>query len=82
MYPPTDRNDEADRSSLGKDRTSPTAPTLGPTLDLPLAGRDSVRLPEYSSTMDSLGDAFQVATPNYSKRPSGKFKFSPHFSFM
>ena len=73
----TNRDDKADRSSLGKDRTSTTPPTL----DLP--GRDSVKLPEHSPTTDTLGvaDASQVATPNYSKRSSGKLNFPSLFSF-
>ena len=29
-----------------------------------------------------LAETSKVAAPNYSKRPSGKFKFSLHFSFM
>ena len=44
-------------------------------------GRDSVMLPEVSLT-DTLG-VVEVATPRrYSKRPSDKFKFFVHFSFV
>ena len=66
--------DEADQSSMGSenDRT-PTVPTH--TL-----GRDSAKLPNktQSSLTDTLGvvETSEVATPSYSKRPSGKFKFS------
>ena len=73
-YPPTDRNDEADRSSLGNNKTSP----MSPTFDVP--GRDSVRLPNETTSKSSLTDKLIAADPNYSKRPSGTFKFS-HFSF-
>ena len=40
-----------------------------------LSGRDSVNQPDEteSSLTDTLGTA-KVPTPNYSKRPSGKFK--------
>ena len=51
-----------------------------------MPGRDSEMLPDKteSSLTDTLGIAgtSKVATPRYSKRPSGKFKFSPHFSFL
>ena len=72
------RNDEpdADRNLPARiDRTPPPKPyvpnaTTAPTHNLP--GRDCVSPPEYSPTTDTLGvaDASQVATQNYSKRPS------------
>ena len=52
------------------------------------AGSDSVTLPDEIESSLALTDTFgaetsKVATPRrYSKRPSGKFKFSPHFSFL
>ena len=35
-----------------------------------------------SSLTDTLVGTSKVATPDYSKLPSGKFRFHPHFSFM
>ena len=68
MYPPTNRNSEAD--SYNSNVT--TVPTHN------LSGSDSVRQPEYYSLTDILGvaGASKGATPNYSKRPSGN-KFPP-----
>ena len=64
-------------SSLENDET-PTSSnvTAAPTHNLP--GRDSVRLPESShlGTLD-IAEAFQVATANYSKRLSNRFKVFP-----
>ena len=64
------RNTEADRSSLGKDRTTTYTSIVTSTPSNTLPGRGSVRQPEYSPS-DTLGvaEASQVATPNYSKRP-------------
>ena len=65
-FPPTNCTVEADQVSSAHE----------------LSGRDSARQPENSPT-DTLGVAgvSQVATPNYSKRPSGN-KFFPQFSFL
>ena len=43
-----------------------------------MPGRDSEMLPDESSLTDTLGvaETSEVATPRYSKRKSGKFKFS------
>ena len=55
-------------------------------MNMSLPGRDSVMLPDEikSSHTDTLGIAgpSKVATPRYGKRPSHKFKFSAHFSFV
>ena len=48
-----------------------------------LSGRDSVNKTETSRTDTPRVEKSNVATPNYSKRPSGtKFKFFPYISFM
>ena len=66
QFPPTNCTVEADQVSSAHK----------------LSGSDSTRQPENSPT-DTLGVAgvSQVATSNYSKRPSGN-KFSPQFSFF
>ena len=72
-FPQRNRKAEADRSSLGKDRTPnyTSNVTMAPTHDLP--GRDS----EYSLTdTPGIAESSQGATLNYSERSSGKFKFS------
>ena len=88
---PTNRKAEVDRSSRENDRTPTytsnvtTAPTHRMTarnVSVPvLSGRDSVMVPDEtrSSLTDILGvaETSEVATPRYSKRPSGNFKFSP-----
>ena len=49
--------------------------TNQPTHTLP--GRDSVRSPESSLTRPlGVAETSEISTPNYSKHPSGKFKFS------
>ena len=69
------RKAEVNRSSLENDRppTSTYTSNVTTTPSHTLPGRDSVRQPEYSLT-DTLGhgvaEASQVATPDYSKRPS------------
>ena len=84
---PTDRNAEADRSSLPVENDRPPSytsnVTTAPTHNL--TGRDSVRQPnETESSTLGVAETSGVATPNpnYSKRPSGKFRFFPHFSFV
>ena len=49
-----------------------------------LSGRDPVpvTLPETEVTESPVTDTLSVATPRYSKRPSGKFKLTLHFSFV
>ena len=83
---------EAARSSLENDRppttyTSIVSDSADSLIDRmrALAGSDSVTvtLPdetESSRTTDTSES--EVATPRYSKRPSGKLKLSPHFSFL
>jgi hypothetical protein len=83
---PKNRQAEANRSSMPV-RVEDILPaytsniTMAPTHTLP--GRDSVREPEETESSLRLTDAL-VATrsPNYSKRPSGTFKFSSDFSFV
>ena len=90
---PTNRNAEADQSSL--EYRSPTynsnvtTPTHTDGADSPnnimrasnvsVSGRDSMTLPD-----ETLGvaETSKVGTPRYSKCPSDKLKFSPHFSFV
>ena len=85
---------EAIRSSLGSNRTptytSNVTTSTAPSRSLP--GRDSVtrrQLNETDSEFSLTGtigvaETSEVATPspNYSKRPSGRFRFFPHISFM
>ena len=72
---PTNREDEADRSSLENDKTPTYTGTSNITSTTPpthnLSGRDSlpVRLPD--ETKPPLTDTL-VLNLNYSKRPSGK----------
>ena len=66
---PTTREIEADQNSLETDTHTSTGDVTALTLSDP--GRDSVRLP-----LAGIEDA------TYSKRPSGKFKFSPHTSHL
>ena len=65
--PPTNRNAEAD----------PYTSNIQTAHTHNLSGRDTVIQPEYSPT-DTLGvaGASKLATPNYSKRPSGN-EFPP-----
>ena len=79
---------EADQSTLKNNTTYTSNVTMAPTHTL--SGSDTVTLHHESSLMETQGVAgtSEVATPNYStgtgtgKRPSGKFKFSSHFSFV
>jgi hypothetical protein len=72
---PTNRNAEADRSSL-ENIIYTSNVTTAPTHNL--SGLDFVGPPEYSPT-DTLGvaEASQLATPNYSKCPFGNITFPP-----
>ena len=81
---------EVDRSTLENNTTytSNVQVTMSPAHTL--SGSDTVTLHHESSLMDTQGVAgtSEVTTPNYStgtgtgKRPSGKFKFSSHVSFV
>ena len=90
----TNRNaePEAARSSLENDRPPTTYTSIvtdsGDSLNdrmRTLSGSDSVTLlPDETETLRTTDTSeSEVATPSprYSKRPSGEFKFSPHFSF-
>jgi hypothetical protein len=69
---PTNRKAEANQKNDIRPPTTYTSNvTTTPTHTLP--GRDSE-----SSLTDTLGvaETSEVATPNYSKRPSGKFNFT------
>ena len=68
---PTNRSAEADRSSLENDRAPIYTSNVTTVPAHTLTGRDSVR-PDESPTNTLI-----VADLNYSKRPSGKSKFSP-----
>ena len=73
----TNRNAEADQSLLGSDEPPSYTSNITTAPPHTLPGRDSVR-PSESSHSGTLGvaETSQISTPNYSKRPSGKFKFS------
>ena len=75
MFPrlfPTTREIEADQNLLETDTYTSTGDVTSATaLTLSDPGRDSVRLP--------LAD---IEDATYSKRPSGKFKFSTHSSHL
>jgi hypothetical protein len=70
---PTNRKAEADQSSLENDRLPTYTPNVTTTPTHTLPGRDSE-----SSLADTLGvaETSEIATPNYSKRPSGKFNLT------
>ena len=70
-FVPTNRNAEADQSSLENARTTTFTSNVTTVPTHNLSGRDPVETA--SSLMDSLG----VADPNYGEHPSGNFKFSP-----
>ena len=80
------RNVKADGSSLQNDRsptftsnvTTPSAHSL-PGLDFvkPSDETDS----SITNTLD-VAETSEVAAPNYSKRLSVNFRFSPHFSLL
>ena len=89
---PTNRNTEAARSSLESDRPPTYTSNVADDADSlndrmrALSGSDSVTvtLPNEieSSLTDGVAETSEKATPRYSKHPSGKFKFSAHFSFV
>ena len=81
----TNHNAELDQSSLENDKppgyTSESNVTTALThTQISLAGLPNETR---SSLTDALGlaETSKEATPNYSKRPSDKFKFSQKFSF-
>ena len=86
------RNAKADRSSMENHRPHTYTSNVTTAHPHTLPGRDSVRPPdETESTITNLNilgvaETSELATPNYSKRPShwqaDKFKFSCHFPFL
>jgi hypothetical protein len=65
------------QSSLAPDRT-PTYTSNVTTA--PVDGRDSDSV--MLSLSETLAETSEVETPNYSKRPSDRIKFYPHFSIL
>ena len=96
QFLPTNPKAEAAQSSLPVENDRPPSYTDGAdspndrtrAQNVSLPGRDSVMLPDEtkSSPTDTVrvgvAETSEVTTPRYSKRPSGKFKFFPHFSFV